>query len=72
MTSHPQVKARILARQEDVQFMADTGASLEEAAQRIGTTEAALERGLYRHNLPNIANLLRSRNPCESRTLQPV
>lgn len=64
--------ARIQARLEDVQFMAETGASLEEAADRLGISADSLERWLYRHATPHLVNLLRSRNPCTSRTLQPV
>lgn len=41
-------------RIEDLQFMAATGASYDEAAHRLGLTPSALERWLYRNKLQHL------------------
>ena len=65
--------AKIQARLEDLHFMAETGASLDEAAARLGLSPDSLERWMYRRANPDLITLLRSRNPnCISRTPQLV
>lgn len=48
---------------EDLEWMADTGESLDGAAERLNTTPVALERALYRHGRHDLATTLKQRNP---------
>jgi transposase-like protein len=53
------------ARAEDVRWMIETGANLDEAARRLGLTPKGLEKWCQRHGLAREAAILRRRNPLD-------
>lgn len=59
------MQQRVRDRMEDLEFMLETGASFEEALQRLGVSRQALETWCIRHGVPHLyQKLLHRSHPC--------